>query len=146
MADTPPQTYANHARFVTGYHRIAFPILGIYAIWAIYRAVSAFSTDTAMTALMSIGLLLVTFYARVFALRVQDRVIRLEMRMRLREVLPPSLHPRIPELTPAQLVALRFASDAELPGLCAKVLDDRIRQGKAIKQLIRDWQGDFLRA
>ncbi len=146
MADKSPQTYANHARTVTGYHLIAFPLLALYAIWAIYRAVTAFSIDTLMTMLMAIALLLVTFYTRSFALRVQDRVIRLEMRMRLREVLPPSLHPRIPELTAAQLVALRFASDAELPGLCAKVLDDRIQQGKAIKQLIRDWQGDFLRA
>ncbi len=146
MAEKQPQTYANHARTVTGYHRIAFPILGIYAIWAINRAVTAFSTDTAMTALMSVGLLLVTFYARSFALRVQDRVIRLEMRMRLREILPPNLHARIAELTPAQLVALRFASDAELPALCTKVLDERILKGKAIKLLIQNWQGDYLRA
>jgi hypothetical protein len=146
MADGQPQTYANHARFVTGYHRIAFPILGIYATWAIYRAVVAFSTETAMTALMSIGLILVTIYARTFALRVQDRVIRLEMRLRLREVLPVSMHARIAELTPAQLVALRFAGDGELPALCTKVLDERITRGKAIKLLIRDWQGDYLRA
>jgi len=146
MAEKQLQTYASHARTVTGYHRIAFPILGIYAVWAINRAVTAFSTDTAMTALMSIGLLLVTFYARTFALRVQDRVIRLEMRLRLREVLPQSLHSRIPELTPGQLVALRFASDAELPALCVKVLDDRIHRARAIKQLIQNWQGDYLRA
>jgi Family of unknown function (DUF6526) len=140
------QTYANHARFVTGYHRIAFPLLALYAFWAIYRAVTVFSIDTFMTMLMAIGLLLVTFYARSFALRVQDRVIRLEMRMRLRETLPANLHARISELTPGQLVALRFASDAELPALCTKVLDERIQHGKAIKQLIRDWQGDYMRA
>jgi Family of unknown function (DUF6526) len=140
------QTYANHARFVTGYHRIAFPLLALYAFWAIYRAVTAFSIDTFMTMLMAIGLLLVTIYARTFALRVQDRVIRLEMRMRLREILPANMHARIPELTPGQLVALRFASDAELPALCTKVLDERILHGKAIKLLIRDWQGDYMRA
>jgi hypothetical protein len=146
MADTPPQTYANHARTVTGYHRIAFPLLAAYAIWAIFRAVTAFSTDSLMTMLMAIALLLVTFYTRSFALRVQDRVIRLEMRMRLREILPSTMHARIPELTPAQLVALRFASDAELPALCTKILDERISNGKAIKLLIREWQGDYLRA
>jgi Family of unknown function (DUF6526) len=140
------QTYANHARFVTGYHRIAFPLLALYAFWAIYRAVTAFSVDTFLTMIMAIGVLLVTFYARSFALRVQDRVIRLEMRMRLREILPPNLHARISELAPGQLVALRFASDAELPALCTKVLDEHIRNGKAIKLLIRDWQGDYLRA
>jgi hypothetical protein len=140
------QTHANHARFVTGYHRIAFPLVALYAFWAIYRAVTAFSVDTLMTMIMAIGLLLVTFYARSFALRVQDRVIRLEMRMRLREILPSNLHARIAELTPGQLVALRFASDAELPALCTKVLDEQIRNGKAIKLLIRDWQGDYLRA
>ena len=140
------QTYANHARFVTGYHRIAFPLVALYAFWAIYRAVTAFSIDTFMTLVMAIGVVLVTFYARTFALRVQDRVIRLEMRMRLREILPPNMHARIPDLTPGQLVALRFASDAELPALCTKVLDERIRQAKAIKLLIRDWQGDYLRA
>jgi Family of unknown function (DUF6526) len=145
MADKQ-QTYANHARFVTGYHRIAFPLLAGYAFWAIYRAVTAFSMDTFMTMVLAIGVLLVTFYARSFALRVQDRVIRLEMRMRLRETLPPNLHARIAELTPGQLVALRFASDAELPALCTKVLDERINQSKAIKLLIRDWQGDYLRA
>jgi hypothetical protein len=144
MADK--QTYANHARFVTGYHRVAFPLLAAYAIWAIYRAVTALSMDTFMTMIMAIGLVLVTFYARTFALRVQDRVIRLEMRMRLREILPQTMHARIAELTPGQLVALRFAGDAELPALCAKVLDERIRSGKAIKLLIQDWQGDYLRA
>lgn len=146
MAEKPPQTYANHARTVTGYHRIAFPLLALYTFWTIYRAVTAFSIDTLMTMLMAIALLLVTFYTRSFALRVQDRVIRLEMRMRLREILPSAMHARIPELTPAQLVALRFASDAELPALCAKVLDERISNGKAIKLLIREWQGDYLRA
>lgn len=140
------QTYANHARLVTGYHRIAFPLVAAYAFWAIFRAVTAFSIDTFMTMVMAIGLVLVTFYARSFALRVQDRIIRLEMRMRLREILPANMHARIAELTPAQLVALRFASDAELPALCAKVLDERIAHAKAIKLLIRDWQGDYLRA
>jgi Family of unknown function (DUF6526) len=145
MADRQ-QTYANHARFVTGYHRIAFPLLAGYGFWAIYRAVTAFSLDTFMTMVLAIGVLLVTFYARTFALRVQDRVIRLEMRMRLRGILPSNMHARIPDLTAGQLVALRFASDAELPALCTKVLDERIRNGKAIKLLIRDWQGDYLRA
>jgi hypothetical protein len=77
---------------------------------------------------------------------VQDRVIRLEMRLRLAQVLPVDMRPRIPEFTPAQLISLRFASDAELPALARKVLDDKMNNRKAIKQLIKDWQGDYLRA
>jgi hypothetical protein len=78
--------------------------------------------------------------------RVQDRVIRLEMRLRLAGVLPADLQARIPEFTVDQLVSLRFASDAELPGLARKVLDDKIADRKAIKQLIKEWQADYLRA
>jgi hypothetical protein len=73
-------------------------------------------------------------------------VIRLEMRLRLAQLLPPDLRPRIGELTPKQMVALRFASDQELPDLVRTVLTDRIQDGKAIKRMIRDWQGDYLRA
>ena len=77
---------------------------------------------------------------------MQDRVIRLEMRLRLAEVLPVDLRPRIPEFTVAQLVSLRFASDAEFPALARKVLDEKMNDRKAIKQLVKDWQGDYLRA
>ena len=86
------------------------------------------------------------FVARIMAVTVQDRVIRLEMRLRMRELFPADLAARIPEFTPKQLVALRFASDAELPALARKVLDERLTDGKTIKQLVRDWQADTLRA
>jgi len=79
-------------------------------------------------------------------LTVQNRVIRLEMQLRMQAVLPADLRGRILEFRPGQLVALRFASDAELPELARKVLDEKLTDQKAIKQLIRDWQGDFLRA
>jgi hypothetical protein len=68
------------------------------------------------------------------------------MRMRLAEILPVDLRPRISEFTPGQLVSLRFAGNAELPALARKVLDDKMNDRKAIKQLIKDWQGDYLRA
>jgi hypothetical protein len=79
-------------------------------------------------------------------LTVQDRIIRLEMRLRLAEVLPVDLRPRIPEFNVAQLVSMRFASDAELPSIARKVLDEKMNDRKAIKQLVKDWQGDYLRA
>jgi hypothetical protein len=77
---------------------------------------------------------------------VQDRVIRLEMLLRMQQMLPVDLRPRIGEFTVGQLVALRFASDAELPDLARKVLQDKVTDRKAIKQLVRDWQPDHLRA
>jgi hypothetical protein len=96
--------------------------------------------------LMAFALLTFALFARLFALTVQDRVIRLEMRLRMAEILPADLQPQIPEFTVGQLVSLRFASDAELPALARKVLDDKMESRKAIKQMIKDWQGYYLRA
>jgi hypothetical protein len=88
----------------------------------------------------------VFFHARGMVLTVQDRVIRLEMRLRLDRLLPDDLRGRIGEFSVDQLIALRFASDAELADLARRVLDERLADRKAIKRLVRDWQGDFLRA
>jgi hypothetical protein len=115
--------------------------------WSIYHVVKAgISFESILGVLMAFAFLTLALFARVFALTVQDRVIRLEMRMRLAEVLPAELRPRIPEFTVAQLVSLRFACDAELPALARKVLADKLENRKAIKQLVKDWQGDNLRA
>jgi hypothetical protein len=93
-----------------------------------------------------LALLLAALYGRMFALAVQDRLIRLEMQLRLQAVLPVNLRPRIPEFTVNQLVALRFASDVELPGLAAKVLTENLQDRKTIKRMIQNWQADELRA
>jgi hypothetical protein len=85
-------------------------------------------------------------YARLFSLTVQDRVIRLEMRLRLERLLPPDLRSRIPEFTPAQFISLRFAGDDELPALARQVLDEKLSDRKTIKRRIKNWQADFLRA
>ena len=81
-----------------------------------------------------------------FDCQVQDRVIRLEMQLRLQRILPDDLRARIGEITRGQFVALRFASDAELPALVRKVLDEKITDKKQIKMAVKDWQGDYLRA
>lgn len=142
----PVQSYKNHAKFVPAYHFFAFPLLVVNAGWAGYRMFAEPTADRVIHALTALALVVVFFYARIFALRVQDRVIRLEMRFRLREVLPLGLHPRIVDFTPSQLVAMRFASDTELPDLAVAVLRDHIHDKKVIKQMIKDWQGDHLRA
>jgi Family of unknown function (DUF6526) len=141
----PVQNYENHAKFVPVYHFVAFPLIVINAGWRLYRAAVDPSADTVIAALTAVALIIVFFFARIFALRVQDRVIRLEMRLRLREVLPLGLHVRISEFTTDQLVALRFASDEELSELAQMVLRDRIQDKKTIKRMIRNWQADHCR-
>jgi hypothetical protein len=115
-------------------------------IWRIVQVFKHFSFATVVTCLTGLALVVLAFYARVFALTVQDRVIRLEMRLRLQELLPGDLRARILEFTPSQLVGLRFASDAELPDLARKVLNDKILDRGPIKKMVKDWQPDYLRA
>ena len=146
MAQTSTQTLENHARVIPAYHMFAFSLILLNAIWAIYRTVTDFSVDRLMTLFVGIALIVIFFYARVFALTVQDRVIRLEMRMRLQRLLPADLQDRINDLTVNQLCALRFASDAELADLTRQVLTDGIADRKTIKQMIKQWEADLLRA
>jgi uncharacterized membrane protein YciS (DUF1049 family) len=140
------QNYKNHVRYVPVFHFFVLPMLLINFVWSVRVAKHDFSADTVIASLTALALILAALYGRMFALAVQNRVIRLEMRLRLQELLPADLRGRIVEFRPGQLVALRFASDAELPGLARKVLDEKLIDQKAIKQLIRDWQPDFLRA
>jgi dolichyl-phosphate-mannose--protein O-mannosyl transferase len=140
------QNYDNHVRLVPGFHYVVLGIFAINLIWSLYRVVRTFSVESAISLLLAVAFLLLSFYARIFALKVQDRVIRLEMRLRLMELLPPNLRPRIGEFTVDQLVALRFASDEELPELARRVLSENLTDRKTIKKMIRNWKADFLRA
>ncbi|HYB54096.1 MAG TPA: DUF6526 family protein [Thermoanaerobaculia bacterium] len=146
MAQKTPQNYANHRRFVPLYHFVLFAVFVVNLLWAIFKAVRAFSFETAWGVVMAIAILGLYFYLRIFALRVQDRVIRLEMRLRLKDLLPADLRGRILDLTPSQLIGLRFASDGELPELVREVLTEGIQDREAIKRKVRDWQADHLRA
>jgi uncharacterized membrane protein YciS (DUF1049 family) len=141
------QNFANHVRIVPMFHQVALPILGLNLIWTTYRLVHTwFWMDALVAFLVAIALVLVALFARMFALTVQDRVIRLEMRLRMEQLLPADLKPRFDEFTVNQLVALRFASDAELPELARRVLAEKINNRKAIKQMIKAWKPDYLRA
>jgi hypothetical protein len=96
--------------------------------------------------ILAVSLILMYAYMRSFVVTVQDRVIRLEERLRMAALLPPDLQPRIPDFSRGQLVALRFASDAELPALAKRVLDEKLTDQKEIKKLIKEWRADHLRA
>lgn len=141
------QSFQNHTRWVPPFHFFVVPMLTIHFGWSIYRwKASGFSIDGFESVLFAAALLVFMFEARLFSLRVQDRVIRVEERLRLERLLPADLQPRIGDFTVSQLVSLRFASDAELAALARKVLDEKLTERKAIKQLIKNWRPDFLRA
>lgn len=140
------QNFENHTRLVPAFHFVVLPIFLLNFVWSAERVIHSFSMGTVVSLLVSIALVLLAFTARIFALTVQDRVIRLETRLRMQQVLPADLRVRIPEFTVDQLVSLRFASDAELPALARKVLDEKLMDRKAIKKMIHDWQPDLLRA
>lgn len=140
-----PQSFANHARIVPLYHFVVFPILLLNLGWAFYGLYLGLSFQAVLNVLMAIALLILFFYARLFALGAQDRVIRLEMRLRMRELLPADLQSRINDFSAKQMTALRFAGDAELPQLARKVIDENLTSVKQIKQLVVDWQADYCR-
>lgn len=144
MAQRSQQNFGNHARYVPLYHfgllAIALLSLGL----AVKRMASHFSADTLLEVLLVVALVLVAYFARSFALTVQDRVIRLEMRLRLQTLAPESAT-RFDEFTIAQLTALRFAGDAELPALAQQVIEGKRTKGVDIKKQIRNWRPDHLR-
>jgi Family of unknown function (DUF6526) len=141
------QNFVNHGKFFPPFHFFVVPVMVINLGWSIYRLyVTGLSWDGGERVLLALGLTMGFLTARVMALKVQDRVIRLEERLRYERVLPSDLKPRIGEFTVSQLVALRFACDEELPGLARKVLDDKMNERKAIKQMVKTWRPDYLRA
>jgi hypothetical protein len=146
MTETPLQTYKTHRRFVPGYHFVTSLFLLLYVGFTGVRLVRHAAVGSAITFLFALGVVLLFLYARQFAVTVQDRVIRLEERLRLARLLPPDLQGRIEELTPDQLVALRFAADAEVAELVRRVLTEGIADREAIKRMITVWRPDFLRA
>ena len=141
------QNFANHAKTVPAFHFFVLPVLFLNIGWSIYRwKTSLWSLDGAIWVLTSVAILMGFLLARMFALSVQDRVIRLEERLRCERLLPQDLQARIVEFEPGQLISLRFACDAELPALARKVLDEKMTDRKAIKQQIKNWRSDYLRA
>jgi Family of unknown function (DUF6526) len=141
------QNYANHVRWVPTFHFFVMPVLIVNLLWSIYRLFRpGFTWDGLIHALTATALVVFIFNARIFVLRVQDRVIRMEERQRMSRLLPDDLKARLGEFTVGQLVALRFASDEELPALARKVLSDGMGDGNAIKQMVQNWRPDHLRA
>jgi hypothetical protein len=146
MPQNAPQNLKSHRRWYPLYHFVASPILLLNVVAAIWQAARIPTIWNIWTGVMSIGLLATVWTARGMALIVQNRVIRLEMQLRLREVLPPALAARIGELRLSHLIGLRFAGNGEMAGLVERCLSGELANGEAVKKQIKDWQPDWLRA
>lgn len=140
------QNFDNHVRVVPAYHLFVSGVFFVNFMWRLVQLKNGITFASIMNVLMGAAFVILFFYARIFALTVQDRVIRLEMRLRMERLLPPDLRLRISEFTVPQLVCLRFAGDEELPLLARQVLDEKLNDRKSIKRRVKNWQPDFLRA
>ena len=143
--DAPAQNYDNHRKFVRPFHMVALPILLINLIFSAYVAVTSLSVDSVIALLVAFALIIVGLYARMFSLGAQDRVIRLEERLRLGELLSEDQKHTIDKLTTAQLIGLRFASDGEVAGLVAAVSAEGIEDRDEIKKRVTNWRADHQR-
>jgi low affinity Fe/Cu permease len=140
------QTFKNHMRLVPPFHFFVLPVLVTNFIWSICTAVRHFSPHAVMNILTALAILLGFLFARLFVLTVQDRLIRLEELLRFQRLLPADLQSRLTEFTRNQFVALRFASDEELPTLARQVLSEKLNNRKAIKLRVKTWRPDYFRA
>jgi hypothetical protein len=145
MANEKPQNFENHSRQIPAF-AIGQVVLMVSFVGSLIYLRHGISFKSVMDVLVSAVLVVLFVFVRNSTLAVQNRLIRLEMRLRLAGLLPADLQSRIPEFTLDQLIALRFACDAELPGLARKVLDEQLNDRKTIKKLIKNWQADYLRA
>lgn len=144
---TQPQTFANHTRFYPLFHFVAVPLLALNLLYSLYTLVRAPSLATVAGAVLAVGVVAAALATRLMVLTVQNRVIRLEMTIRLERVLgATAATDALANLPWRRLIALRFASDAELPALIARVRSNELTSGRAVKQAIREWQPDYLRA
>jgi hypothetical protein len=144
MAERKPQTFANHVRWDPPFHFFALPVFLLLAVAGMVHFLWRPGLHSGLMFVVAVALAVVVVKSRLTALRVQDRVIRMEERQRLTALLPEPLRSRIPELTEAQLVGLRFASDAEVPKLTERALSEKLSQAD-IKKAIQTWRPDYWR-
>jgi hypothetical protein len=143
MPDTP-QSFEHHTRWDPAYHFFLVPVTVITFLWLIYNAYKTRTWFAHWEIIVGIAAIIAVLKIRTYALHVQDRLIGLEERLRLSSLVTPEFRPRINELKPNQLVALRFASDAEVQALAERAIAENLDR-KQIKALIKDWRADDFR-
>jgi hypothetical protein len=137
------QSYGNHRRYYPWHHFVVQPILLMNVAIEIKRVIQEPSSTRWWAVILAIGLLVFSFTARGMSLRAQDRVIRLEELLRLSRL--PVDQAAVDSLRPGQLIALRFASDDEVPDLVRRINAGELTKGEEIKKAIRAWKPDYLR-
>lgn len=143
MPETP-QSYSHHTRRDPIFHFFILPIFFIALVFSVIHLIfhhHRHPLHGVLLVLFALAAVFLVFRVRQYPLKVQDRVIRLEERLRLAMLLPESLRPRIPELTEQQLIALRFASDGELPVLVQRAMNEHLSPDD-IKRAIQHWRPD----
>jgi len=141
MATASPQNFSNYTRYDLLFHFFILPVFAISLLLTIVHLVRRPGLHSAWLVVVMIAAIVAIFKIRLYALKVQDRVIRLEERLRLASLLDPALRTRIPEFTESQLIALRFASDAELSALATRTLSEELA-APDIKKSIQQWRPD----
>lgn len=144
MAEKKPQTFANSTRWDPLYHFFALPVFFLLAIAGMVHFLWRPGWHSGLMFVTAVAAAIAVAKIRMYALRVQDRVIRLEEQIRLNAILSEPLRSRIAELTEGQLIALRFASDAEVPKLTERALSERLSRSD-IKKAIQNWRPDYWR-
>ena len=151
MSQKTPQTYANHTRLDPPFHFFLLPVFALGVVLSLihffYHLRESDMRDnfhSFLLIVLAVAMLTLAFKVRLYSLKVQDRVIRLEERLRLTQLLSEPLRSRIPELTEGQLIGLRFASDAEVPKLVERTLNEKLKR-KDIKKSIQNWRPDYWR-
>lgn len=145
MSDDSFQNYGNHVRWFAPYHFVVIPVLAINGIVMIVRMAQQLSPASAWAALVALAIPVGFVLCRLMTLRVQDRVIRLEEHLRLERLIE-GRHKDIENLNRRQLIAIRFASDAEVPHLLDRIASGEISESDEIKRAIQHWRADHMRA
>lgn len=138
------QSFKNHTKWDPVFHFFLMPVVVVTIVYSVKHAYAYPNAMTLWLVVLTVALYVLVLRARMYALRVQDRLIRLEERLRMERLLPAELAARLDELTLAQWVGLRFASDGELETLVRRALDERLDQ-KRIKAAIQKWRPDETR-
>jgi len=151
VSQKTPQTYANHTRLDPPFHFFLGPVFILGLILSLVHFFYHFRESNAMDnfhsfliIVLAIAMITLVLKVRLYSLKLQDRIIRLEERLRLTQLLSDPLRSRIPELTEDQLIGLRFASDAEVPKLVERALNEKLKR-KDIKKAIQNWRPDYWR-
>lgn len=139
------QNYDNHVRWFPFVHFVIAPLLFLNLIWQAVELYRNFSFFQLNSLVLAVTLIMLSVAARLQALKAQDRVIRLEERLRYKELLPPDLAEKASGFRPSQIIALRFAPDDELAGLAGRIAAGELTDPKSIKLAIKNWRGDYLR-